>query len=329
MRLHDMLALLITRGRRVPGPSGLAVLLSVLVISMLAPVESAAQNRPEIMGSFPPEVTGYIRMGGIFHENFFQLPNDGPRRDVVAGVLELRIEERLGRQGGYRAYTRADLFQFQGLGTSPGVLGGLRRVQGAHQFDLSITAQWNRPRFDGGDDLEQANVLGGSGSYRLRVVSPLELIALAEYRRDSLKLNRHQDSESHDLGAAVQYRAFRRRVSAEAGFTQGGRRTSDPGQEYVQETAYVVVRTSAIPRTYLSVRYRHRVRGYTTEDATSRNFEREDQRQQVTAYMDIALWGNLVWNLSGGFEQAESTRTGTGFRARQLGSMISVMLPGP
>lgn len=310
-------------------PMSLAVLIAVIAVSWVAPAESAAQNRPEIMGSFPPEVFGYLRMGGIFHENFFQLPGDGPRRDVVAGLLEVRIEERLGRHGGVRAYTRLDLLQFERLGTSPGVMGGVRRVDGTHQFDLALSSQWNRPRFDGGgDELEQANAIGGSGSYRFRPVRSLELVALAEYRRESLKINTFQDSETHDLGAALQYRAFRRRVSTEVGFMRGARRMSAPGQEYEQETVYVLVRTGAIPRTYLSVRYRNRLREYMVGDVTASNFGREDRRQQVTAYLDITLRGNLVWNLSGAFEQADSTRSSSAFRARQVGTAISVMLPG-
>jgi hypothetical protein len=160
------------------------------------------------------------------------------------------------------------------------------------------------------------------------VVTPLELIALAEYRRESLKLNRDQDSESHDIGGAVRYRAFGRRVSAEVGLMQGARETSEFDQEYLQKAVYIVVRTMAIPRTYLSVRYRNRVREYTIEDPMSRNFGREDRREQVTCYLDIGLWGNLVWNLSGGFEEGESTRTARAFRSRQFGTTFSVMLQG-
>jgi hypothetical protein len=316
-----------TRARGISGSRGLATLARVLVISILTAGESAAQYRPEIL-QLPPEVTGYIRMGGILYENLFQLPNDGPRRDVPAGVLELRVEESLGRDDAFRAYTRADVFQFQQLGFSPGIQGGLRRVQGANQFDLSLSVQWNRPRFDRGDELEQANVLAANGSYTLMVVSSLELIALAEYQRDSLKLKRDQDSESHDLGGALRYRAFGRHVTAEVGVMQGARETSRPDQEYVQETQYVLVRTTAIPRTYLSVRYRTRLRDYIIEDAKSRNFGRQDRRQQMTCYLDIALWGNLVWNLSGGFEQGESTRTTSAFRSKQFATTFSVMLPG-
>jgi hypothetical protein len=311
--------------RRVMLPRTGFVTLHAVVLLMLAVGESAAQNRPEVMPF--PSVTGYIRMGGIFHENFFQLPNDGPRRDVLAGVLEMRIEERLGSDGAFRAYTRADLFQFEQLGSSPGALVGVKRVRGANQFDVSLTAQWGRPRFDNGDDLEQANIVLASGSYSLRVVSPLELIALIEYSRESLKVNAERRSRSYEVGAAVRYRAFRRRVSAELGVLQGARDLDDLRQ-YVNETAYVTVRTTVIPRAYLSARYRNRMREYTIDDPRSRNFAREDRRQQLTVYVDLAVWGNLVWNLSGGVEQADSTKPGSGFRSRQFGTTLSVMLPG-
>lgn len=301
------------------------VLLNVAVLSVAVARESSAQNRPEVM-AFPPEVTGYIRMGGILHENFFQLPDDGPRRDVLAGVLELRVEERLGRSGSVRAYTRADVFHFQQLGSSPGALVGVRRVQGINQFDVAVTGQWNRPRFDNDDDPALANVIGGTASYSVRVVRPLELIALGEYSRQWLKVRAAARSATHEIGAAVRYRPFRF-VSTEIGILEGGNTIDDVDQRYLNETAYLAVRTSVVPRTYLSLRYRTRVRDYTTGNAASSNFGRQDRREQVTGYLDLAVGRNLVWGLSGGLEEAESTKRGSSFRAKQFGTTLSVMLP--
>jgi hypothetical protein len=296
------------------------------VLMLAVPGKAAAQNRPETM-TVPPEASGYVRMGGILFENFFQLPDDLPHPDIWAGVLEVRVEDHMGLDGGFRAYTRGDLFQFQHRGLSPGIVGGFRRVQGLHRFDVSLAAQWNRPRFDSGDSPEQANILVGYGSYSL-AISSLELAAIVEYVNESLKRRRGQDSVSRDAGVAVRYGAFRRRLSAEAGLLQGTRDGDDPAQDYEQETRWVAVRTSAIPRIYLSARYRTRVRDFTIEDAASRNFEREDRRRQVTGHVDIALWGNLVWNLSGGFEEADSTRRTSAFRSKQFATTLSVMLSG-
>jgi len=310
----------------IPLNTGLATLVGALVLSLAAAGDAAAQNRPEII-SVPPEVSGYMRMGGILFENFFQLPDDLPRRDMWAGVLEVRVEEHLGREGGFRAYTRADLFEFQHRGLSPGLLGGFRRVEGLHRFDISLSRQWNRPRFDSGDSPEQANILVANASYSL-VVSSLELAAMVEHLDESLKLRRGLDSVSRDAGVAMRYAAFRRRLSAEVGVMQGTREATDLAQEYRQETRWVVVRTSAVPRVYLSARYRTRVRDFTIEDVASRNFGRQDRRRQLTAYLDIALWGNLVWNLSGGLEEAESTRRTSAFRSKQFATTVSVMLSG-
>ena len=307
-------------------PRAALALLQTVVLTLLISGESSAQNRPEVM-AFPPEVSGYIRMGGIFHENFFQLPDDGPRRDVLAGVLELRIEERLGRTGAVRAYTRADLFHFRQLGSSPGALVGVRRVQGVNQFDVAVTGQWNRPRFDNDDDPHQANVIGGTARYSVRVVRPLELAALGEYSRQWLTRDGGSRSATYDVGAAVQYRPIRS-LSAEVGVLQGNREIADDNQRYVNETAYLAVRTSVIPRTYVSLRYRTRVRDYTTDIATSSNFRRQDRREQVTAYLDLTLSESLVWNLSAGLEEAESTKRGSSFRSKQFGTTLSVILPG-
>lgn len=304
---------------------GLGPLLAV-VLSVAAADPAVAQNRPDVM-RVPPEVSGYIRMGGVLFENFFQLPDDLPRRDMWAGVLELRVEEHLGRDGGFRAYVRGDLFEFQHRGLSPGVLGGLRRVEGVHRFDASVLAQWNRPRFDSGDSPEQANILAGSSSYAL-AFPMLELAAMVEYVDESLRLRPGFDSVSKDGGLAARFKAFRSRITAEVGVMQGVRESPDLAQEYEQETKWIVVRTSAIPRVYLSARYRTRMRDFTIADLTSRNFGRQDRRRQVTGYIDVALWGNLVWNVSGGFEEAGSTRRTSAFRSKQFATTLSVMLSG-
>jgi hypothetical protein len=313
----------LSQRRRTIARSGL-VTLQAAMISLVAVAPAGAQNRSEILPS-PPGVTGYMRMGGIFHENFFQVPDSAPRRDVLAGVLEFRAEEKLGEDDGYRAYVRADYYQFQQLGSSPGLLVGGGRVRGAHQFDVSVTAQWHRPRFEYGDELEQANIVGASGTYSLRVLSALELVALGEYGYDTLRINTKLRGASHDAGAAVRFRPLRRLV-AELGVLQGAR-DQNGVEQYVNETSYVQLRTSAIPRTYLSLRYRNRSRDYTTGDSRSSNFGREDRRTQVTAYLDLKLWGSLMWNLSGGLERAESSKAGSSFRSKQFGTTLSVMLP--
>jgi hypothetical protein len=302
---------------------GALILLHVAVVSLALPRGAAAQNRPEVM-AYPPEMTGYIRMGTIYHENFFQLPNDGPRQDVLAGVLELRIEERL--DGGVRAYTRADVFHFRELGSSPGAMVGVRRTQGINQFDVALMGQWNRPRFDNDDDPHQANVLGGTANYSVRVLPRLELMAIGEYSRQWLKLDTATRSANYEAGAAARVRPLRS-VIAEIGVMRGGNDIADLNQQYRNETRYVAVRTSIIPRTYLSLRYRTRVRDYMTDTARSSNFGRQDRRGQVTGYIDLSVRGNLVWNLSGGLEDAASTKRGSGFRARQFGTALTVLLP--
>jgi hypothetical protein len=301
------------------------VLLHIVAALLLGTADAAAQNRPEVM-AFPPEITGYIRMGGIYHENFFQLPDDGPREDVVAGVMEVRVEERLGPSGAMRVYTRGDVFHFRHLGSSPGALVGVRRIGGVHQFDVAATGQWNRPRFDLDDDPQQANVIGGNANYSLRVVRPLELMVLGEYSRQWLKQNVGVRSATYDVGGAVLFRPIRR-LSTEIGVLRGRRDIADVNQQYLNETAYVAMRTSIVPRTYVSLRYRTRVRDYTTDNTRSSNFQRQDRREQVTAYLDLSLWGNLVWNLSAGVEEADSTKRGSSFRSKQFGTTFSVMLP--
>ena len=164
--------------------------------------------------------------------------------------------------------------------------------------------------------------------YGLRVVSPLELIAQGEYQRDLLRVRHDRDSKSYEAGGALRVRVFGRRVSGEGGFLHGALETTRADQEYVQDTAYGQVRTAAIPRTYLSLRYRTRTRYYVFADPKSSNFRRQDKREQVTCYVDLTLWGNVVLNLSAGLERAFSTKVTSRFRSRQFAATLSVMLPG-
>lgn len=283
----------------------------LLCASVLSAVNAAAQARPTPSGEF--------RTGGVFYENFFQAPDDGPRRDVWAALIEVRFEDPVADDDRLRAYTRIEFLQFREIGSSPGVLVGVKRRGRTHRFDAYGTMQWNRPRSDVGDELDRADQLGGGASYAYRLAG-LQVAGQAEYREEFLKPERITASRFHEAGGSLSYRAFDGRVVPEIGLLQGRRHTGIARNEYVQETAYVELRTSAVPRVSLNTRYRWRRRDYTVRDVTSRNFGRVDRREEVRATMDISLAEPLFWNVSAAVEHARSTRPGRAFVAKSFGT---------
>lgn len=289
--------------------------LLILLASAFCVRDAAAQRATA--ATTAPSASGEIRTGAIFYENFFQDSNAGARRDIWAGQLQVRLENPLGQTERLRAYTRIEFLQYRQLGSSPGVIVGVKR-QGRWQiFDVSGGMQWNRPRSDIGEELEQADLLGSSGSYTLRIPG-IQFSGQAMYREEFLRPERVTGSRFHEYGGAIALRPFRGRVTPEVGYLQGVRSTGNARDEYVQETRFVAVRITAIPRVYASARYRKRRREYTVAEIASSNYGREDRRDTVSASVDIALSRRLSVSLSGGTEDGSSSRPGRDFVARYL-----------
>jgi hypothetical protein len=281
---------------------------SIILVWALSAANAAAQT-----------ASGEFRTSGAYHENFFQAPDDGPRRNVWVASTEIRIEDPLADDNRLRAYTSIEFLQARDIGSSPAALIGVRRRGRTHRFDTYVTMLWNRPRSDVGDELEKADQLGGGAKYAYRIAG-LELASQADYREEFLKPQRITASRSYEGGGSIAYRAFSGRVVPEIGFLQGRRITGNARNEYVQDTAYVELRMSAVPHIALDARYRLRRRDYTVQDVTAKNFAREDRREQVRANLDISFEGPLVWNFFGTVEEGRSTRPGRAFVAKSFGA---------
>jgi hypothetical protein len=280
----------------------------IFILCVLSPVTAAAQRFPITTGEF--------RTANTFYENFFQVATDGSRRSIWASRMELRLEETLVDEDRLRTYLHIEFLQFQEIGSSPGAVFGIKRRGRSHSFDVSAGMQWNRPRSDVGDELERAEILGAVATYAYRIVGGLHLTSQAEYREEYLKPERITASRFHEVGGGIRYRAFGGRLTPDVGFLRGVRDTGNAQNQYVQKTLYAELRTSALPRTSVAGRYRHRARDYTVPEVRAKNFGREDQRHQTSATLDVALWGNLIWNCSAAFEEGRSTRPGRSFSAR-------------
>ena len=292
--------------------------LLLLLASALCTREAAAQ-RASAAATAAPSASGEIRTGATFYENFFQDSNAGARRDIWAGQLEVRLENPIGASEQLRAYTRIEFLQFHDLGSSPGVIAGLKRSGRWQFFDVSGGMQWNRPRSDVGEELEQADLLGGTASYTLRIPG-LQFNGQALYREEFLRPERITGSRFHEYGGGIALRPFRGRVMPEVGYLRGVRVTENAYDEYMQETRYAGLRISAIPRVYVSARYRKRRREYTIADIASTNYGREDRRDNVSASVDVTLSRRISVSVSGGIEEGTSSRPGRDFVARYAGT---------
>lgn len=295
-------------------PCAAAMLRTVALVSLIAfaSVTPAAAQ-------FGPTASGEFRTSGSYYENFFQTPGTGVPRDVWVASTEIRFEDPLSDDNRLRAYTRIEFLQLRDIGSSPGATFGVRRRGKMHRVDVNAAMQWNRPRSDVGDELEQADLLTGNASYTLRVIG-LELTAESEYRQEFLRPNRVTASRFQEAGASIGYRAFGGRVVPEIGMYSGRRDTGNAKDEYDQVTKQVGLRVAAIPHVSLDTRYRLRHRDYTIQDIRSKNFGRDDRREQFRAGLDIALNGPLVWNLFGAVDKGTSTRKNRNFETRSFGT---------
>lgn len=292
---------------------------TVLIVVLTSAVESAAQEF-----FHEPQSSGQFRAAAVSYDNFFQAPTGRASRDVLAGLLELRMEETVGESDRLKAYLDFEYITFRELGASPGLVVGVKRKGRAHSFEVETSFQWNRPRSDVGDELELGNLFGGAASYAYKVVGALQLVALGEYRAEFLDDQSTPDTRFREVGGALAYRAFGGRLSPEVGLTRATRDASNANADYVQRTPYLNIRTTAVPRVNLGVRYKQPRREYLVADPMSKNFARKDHRRSVSASVDISIGEHQLWCFFGGLDEGVSTRAGRAFVARSFGTGLTL-----
>lgn len=304
----------------------------LLMCFLLCSEEAGAQ--------LPPAVSGQLRTGAGFTENFLQGPETGPQQDVWSSRVELRIDQRVGTERRVRGYARFELVHYQQYGYAPAVLAGVARDGRAHSLDVAGAFQWNRPRFDVSDLPQRADVAAFNGRYGYRAGRVLEVFGLAGYRleytiplaaapRSPLDsgprgVGPQNDADVAEYGGGLRVRSFGRAFSPEVGYLRSTRRTDVGAEDYLEDAAYVLIRSALGPRVTLNARYRHRLRHYLTEASGARNYGREDVRRQLTGSIELGLTRSLLWNLSGGVERGESSRAGRDYVTSILESGVAV-----
>jgi hypothetical protein len=193
----------------------------------------------------------------------------------------------------------------EGLDRSQGFRVGARSDGRPHSFDVFFDQQNDRPTFDVGDVFDRADVGRLYGEYGYRVAPDWQLTVRGESERQKFDLTPLRDNEFLGFGGSVRYRGSRV-FSPEIGYNTGRRDVDDETQTYDQEDLFFQVRSALTPAIYWSARYRYRTREYISEI-------REDDRNQISGYVDFKILSALSLTLYGSWEDVDSNLEGRDF----------------
>jgi cellulose synthase/poly-beta-1,6-N-acetylglucosamine synthase-like glycosyltransferase len=264
-------------------------------------------------------VDAQIRFNAAFNDNFFQAAQNAPTDDVWARAFEARVSKKDGRTGEPLPFGRFEFVSYTDLDPATALYGGVRGDDSRSAYLIEGGFQWNRPRFEVGDEFERADIVGIDGEYGARVTPAVELKALADLSHESYELRTSKNNNQYNLGGAMRYRGFGSDFSPEVGWLWGRRDADDLNEDYNQRQFYIQVRSAALPSTYLSVRFRRRLRDYSSDVPGLGNFDREDRRNQWTMYGDVTVTPHVIVNLSYWHERSDSTRLEREFSAQAFG----------
>lgn len=279
----------------------------LLCLAIAAPMVAQTSERTD------PLFETWLKLQGHFYENFFQTPSSEPGEDVSAGYGGLGISLRLSDTYPLRAYANVHYLKYDDseLDSSNGVRVGLRSDARPHSFDVYGDLQMDRPTFDVGDEFDRADIRTFAGEYAFRFAKDWQVSVDGELQKQEFDISPDRDNDFSALGGAIRYRGSRA-FSPEIGFRSGERDVNDATLSYDQTDKYLQIRSS-LSRVYLSVRYRMREREYTTDDVTSSNFGREDDRDQIAVSADVTLSDLLLLNFYASREETDTNIAGRDF----------------
>lgn len=262
-------------------------------------------------------VEAQVRFDTTHYDNFFRTADGRSQENLWGQSIQARLGRRPDR-GEIAPFVRVEFESIRGVGQAAGVLGGVRNETPRRTIVVQGGYDWNRPRFDVGDELERADILSIDGEYSRRLTRAVEVRGLGEYGHESFNVDPSKDNHLYSSGGAVRFRGFGSGFSPELGWLWSGRNVVDANEDYRQRTFYVQVRSAAIPSTYLSVRYRRGFRDYVIQQPTASNFNREDRRAQWTAAADLTLTRHVLLNVYFVRERSDSTRVTRSFTTGDL-----------
>ncbi|MCA1732774.1 MAG: outer membrane beta-barrel protein, partial [Acidobacteria bacterium] len=249
----------------------------------------------------------WIRGQGMLFGNFFQASDPALEEDVTALQGEIGTAFQVSPAVPLELYGSLSYLQYddEALDSSPGFRVGVRSDGRPHAFDLSFSQQNDRPTFDVGDTFDRADVSRLYGQYGYRVARDWEVTVRGESEWQKNDLTPFRDNDFLGFGGSVRYRGSRV-FSPEIGYTAGRRDVDDETQSYDQQDLFFQVRSALTPAIYWSARYRYRTREYINEI-------REDDRNQISGYVDFTILPPLALTLYGSWEDVDSNLEGRDF----------------
>jgi len=323
-----------------PARQGRQIVL-VATLALRCAIDAGAQPASTSAPSPQPPVTAQLRVMRTYHENFLQAPEGRPQQDVWATRAELRLEERVGKARRVKGQARLELVHFEPYGFSPAVAATLGRDTRRYAIEGGAYFQWNRPRVDETDVPERTDAFGVTGRASLRPIPTLDVFGTGGYRREfavtlvaplpwspwepvDTEALPDVENDYTEYGGGLRVPGLGSVFLPEVGYVRTERRGSRPHEDYLEDVAYLSVRSSIGRRFTFSGRYRYRERAYTAGDARARNYGRADTRHAAGGSLDLGLTRHLYVTVSGGVEEGTSTQPGRAFKSRVLESGLSV-----
>jgi len=258
--------------------------------------------------------------------NFNQVSDPALEQDVRALGLELRGAYHPVRVP-FDVYAHVHYLNWDvDRDDSYGVRVGAAMESEVQDFNVFFDRAENRATFDVGDTVSNASVTTVNGEYSRRFGNWQPGVeATYEIQRFDVA-DTGRDNGYRAAGANVRYRGFGWKFSPAVGYVTGEREGDDDEESYDDPAWYAQLVFIPVPRFYLSVQYRDRVRDYTTRDPLNRNFGRKDDRPQWIVVSTLKVTGRITGILYYSNEDARSTLVGRDFQADILILNLAVKL---
>ena len=251
--------------------------------------------------SAPGEFRTEMRLQGYYFDNFFYNTTPGGEENVTALGAEIRAAFRPGAQPlEIFGHVGAIKYGADRVNDSYGMRIGTVYDDDTHSWTVFLDQAENRPSFEVEDTFARADVTTLAGEYAWRFHDDWEAAGEAAYQRQQFDVDSDRENDYYALGGSIRYRGLGWRITPEAGFLLSRRNVENETQSYESVEPFVqVTYMPSLPDDplWLSLRYRHRERSYTTHDPASRNFGREESRPTWTFVADYRVAANVsVWS---------------------------------
>lgn len=242
----------------------------------------------------PRRVEVRLRTFGTVYENMFRVAEDSLQRTISAVSADARVSVRPDLSLPLQLYGEGAYTRYETLGGSPEGAVGARWIGRPHEARIRLSHQDDRPAFDLGEVVRAADVTVAVASYDHRISEDWEAGVEGQFARVRFDSVPENDSDLRAVEGRVRYRGFGYEFSPEVGATLGRRSADDPRLESDRIRLFARVVSIPLPPLWISARYRHRSRDYTTTDPAADNFGRSDTGSQ--------------WTLSAAYDLSESFR---------------------